>query len=161
MTGSERETSTEKDFSGPARLALKLGSGVHSGVYRATGGKLFGRMGKSPILLLNTVGRKTGKKRTSPLLYVMDGEDFVIIASKGGAPTHPAWYLNLKANPEATVEVGDREVRVRAEEADSEKKARLWQKMVEMYPTYDDYQTKTKREIPLLILRPVEQGGAS
>jgi deazaflavin-dependent oxidoreductase (nitroreductase family) len=148
-------TEREKDFSGPARLALKLGSGVHSGVYRATGGKLFGRMGKSPILLLNTVGRKSGKKRTSPLLYVKDGEDFVIIASKGGAPTHPAWFLNLKANPEATVEVGDREVRVRAEEADAEEKARLWQKMVEMYPTYDDYQTKTKREIPLLVLHPV------
>jgi deazaflavin-dependent oxidoreductase (nitroreductase family) len=147
-------TEREKDLSGPARLALKLGSGVHSGVYRATGGKLFGRMGKSPILLLNTVGRKSGKKRTSPLLYVKDGEDFVIIASKGGAPTHPAWFLNLKANPEATVEVGDREVRVRAEEADAEK-ARLWQKMVEMYPTYDDYQTKTKREIPLLVLHPV------
>jgi deazaflavin-dependent oxidoreductase (nitroreductase family) len=148
-------TEREKDLSGPARLALKLGSGVHSGVYRATGGKLFGRMGKSPILLLNTVGRKSGKKRTSPLLYVKDGEDFVIIASKGGAPTHPAWFLNLRANPEATVEVGDREVRVRAEEADAEEKARLWQKMVEMYPTYDDYQTKTKREIPLLVLRPV------
>jgi deazaflavin-dependent oxidoreductase (nitroreductase family) len=148
-------TEREKDFSGPARLALKLGSGVHSGVYRATGGKLFGRMGKSPILLLNTVGRKSGKKRTSPLLYVKDGEDFVIIASKGGASTHPAWFLNLKANPEATVEVGDREVRVRAEEADAEEKARLWQKMVEMYPTYDDYQTKTKREIPLLVLHPV------
>jgi deazaflavin-dependent oxidoreductase (nitroreductase family) len=147
-------TEREKDFSGPARLALKLGSGVHSGVYRATGGKLFGRMGKSPILLLNTVGRKSGKKRTSPLLYVKDGEDFVIIASKGGASTHPAWFLNLKANPEATVEVGDREVRVRAEEADAEEKARLWQKMVEMYPTYDDYQTKTKREIPLLVLHP-------
>jgi len=161
MTGSERETSTERDLSGPARLALKLGSGVHAGVYRATGGKLFGRMGKSPILLLNTVGRKTGRKRTSPLLYVMDGEDFVIIASKGGAPTHPAWYLNLKANPDATVEVGDRAVQVRAEEADSEEKVRLWQRMVEMYPTYDDYQTKTKREIPLLVLRPVERGGAS
>ena len=161
MTGSERETSTEKELSGPARLALKLGSGVHAGVYRATGGKLFGRMGKSPILLLNTVGRKTGRKRTSPLLYVMDGEDFVIIASKGGAPTHPAWYLNLKANPDATVEVGDRAVQVRAEEADSEEKVRLWQRMVEMYPTYDDYQTKTKREIPLLVLRPVERGGAS
>jgi deazaflavin-dependent oxidoreductase (nitroreductase family) len=129
-------------------------------LYRATGGKLFGRMGKSPIMLLNTVGRKTGRKRTSPLLYVMDGEDFVIIASKGGAPTHPAWYLNLKANPDATVEVGDRKVRVRAEEVDSEEKVRLWQKMVEMYPTYDDYQRKTKREIPLLILRPAE-GGAS
>ena len=160
MTGSECETSTEKGLPGPARLALKLGSGVHTGLYRATGGKLFGRMGKSPIMLLNTVGRKTGRKRTSPLLYVMDGEDFVIIASKGGAPTHPAWYLNLKANPDATVEVGDRKVRVRAEEVDSEEKVRLWQKMVEMYPTYDDYQRKTKREIPLLILRPAE-GGAS
>jgi deazaflavin-dependent oxidoreductase (nitroreductase family) len=161
MTRSERERSTERDLSGPARFALKLGSGVHAGVYRATGGKLFGRMGESPILLLNTVGRKTGKKRTSPLLYVMDGEDFVIIASKGGASTHPAWYLNLKANPDATVEIGDREVRVRAEEADSEEKARLWQKMVEMYPAYDDYQTKTKREIPLLVLHPVEGRGAS
>jgi deazaflavin-dependent oxidoreductase (nitroreductase family) len=152
---TERETSAEKDLSGPARLVLKLGSGAHAGVYRATGGKLFGRMGKSPILLLNTVGRKSSKKRTSPLLYVMDGEDFVIIASKGGAPAHPAWYLNLKANPDATVEIGDREVRVRAEEADPEEKARLWQKMVEMYPAYEDYQKKTEREIPLLVLHPV------
>ena len=157
---AERETSTERDLSGPARLAWKLGSGAHAGVYRATGGKLFGRMGKSPILLLNTVGRKSGKKRTSPLLYAMDGEDFVIIASKGGASAHPAWYLNLMANPEATVEIEDREVRVRAEEADSEEKSRLWQKMVEMYPAYDAYQEKTEREIPLLILHPVEWGGA-
>jgi deazaflavin-dependent oxidoreductase (nitroreductase family) len=158
---AERETSTESDHSGPARLAWKLGSGAHAGVYRATGGKLFGRMGKSPILLLNTVGRKSGKKRTSPLLYAMDGEDFVIIASKGGASAHPAWYLNLMANPEATVEIEDREVRVRAEEADSEEKSRLWQKMVEMYPAYDAYQEKTEREIPLLVLRPVERGGPS
>jgi deazaflavin-dependent oxidoreductase (nitroreductase family) len=158
---AERETSTERDLSGPARLAWKLGSGAHAGVYRATGGKLFGRMGKSPILLLNTVGRKSGKKRTSPLLYVMDGEDFVIIASKGGASAHPAWYLNLRANPEATVEIGDREVQVEAEEADPEDKTRLWQKMVEMYPAYDAYQEKTEREIPLLVLRPVERGGAS
>jgi F420H(2)-dependent quinone reductase len=161
MAASEGTRSAEKDLSGPTRLALKLGSAAHAGVYRATGGKLFGRMGKSPILLLNTVGRKSGRKRTSPLLYVMDGEDFVVIASKGGAPTHPAWYLNLKANPEATVEVGDREVRVRAERTAPEEKARLWQKMVEMYPTYDDYQRKTEREIPLLILRPVKGGGAS
>jgi deazaflavin-dependent oxidoreductase (nitroreductase family) len=155
VAASEGKKSAESDISGPARLAFKLGSGVHAGVYRATGGKLFGRMGKIPILLLNTVGRKSGKKRTSPLLYVMDGEDFVIIASKGGAPTHPAWFLNLRNDPEATVEIGDREVRVRAEEVDSEAKARLWRKMVEMYPTYDDYQKKTEREIPLLILHPV------
>jgi deazaflavin-dependent oxidoreductase (nitroreductase family) len=158
---AERETSTKRDFSGPARLAWKLGSGAHAGVYRATGGKLFGRMGKSPILLLNTVGRRSGKKRTSPLFYVMDGEDFVIIASKGGASAHPAWYLNLMANTEATVEIGDREVQVEADEADPEDKTRLWQKMVEMYPAYDAYQEKTEREIPLLVLRPVERGGAS
>ena len=154
MAAREGKRSNEKDLSGPARLALRLGSGAHAGLYRATGGKLFGRMGKSPILLLNTVGRKTGRKRTSPLLYVMDGEDFLIIASKGGAAAHPAWYLNLRANPEATVEIGDREVHVEAEVADSEEKARLWQKMVEMYPTYDDYQRKTEREIPLLVLHP-------
>ena len=149
-----KATSIEKDLSGPANLALKLGSSVHAGVYRATGGKLFGRMGQSPILLLNTVGRKSGKKRATPLLYAVDGEDFVIIASKGGAPTHPAWYLNLMANPDATVEVEDRKVRVRAEEVDGEEKARLWQKMAELYPTYDDYQKKTKRQIPLVVLHP-------
>jgi deazaflavin-dependent oxidoreductase (nitroreductase family) len=153
---AERETSTERALSEPARLAWRLGSGAHAGVYRATGGKVFGRMGKSPILLLNTVGRKSGKKRTSPLLYVMDGEDFVIIASKGGAATHPAWYLNLMANQEATVEVGDREVQVEAEEADPEDRTRLWQRMVEMYPAYDDYQKRTEREIPLLVLHPVQ-----
>jgi deazaflavin-dependent oxidoreductase (nitroreductase family) len=153
---AERETSTERALSEPARLAWRLGSGAHAGVYRATGGKVFGRMGKSPILLLNTVGRKSGKKRTSPLLYVMDGEDFVIIASKGGAATHPAWHLNLMANQEATVEVGDREVQVEAEEADPEDRTRLWQRMVEMYPAYDDYQKRTEREIPLLVLHPVQ-----
>jgi deazaflavin-dependent oxidoreductase (nitroreductase family) len=148
------ETSTERNLSGPANLALKLGSSVHAGVYRATGGKLFGRMGKSPILLLNTVGRRSGKERSTPLLYVVDGEEFVIIASKGGAPTHPAWYLNLMANQDATVEVGDRKVRVRAEEVNGEEKVRLWRKMAAMYPTYDDYQKKTQREIPLLVLHP-------
>jgi deazaflavin-dependent oxidoreductase (nitroreductase family) len=151
-----KSTSTERDLSGAANLALKLGSSVHAGVYRATGGKLFGRMGKSPILILNTVGRKSGKKRATPLLYAVDGENFVIIASKGGAPSHPAWYLNLMANPDATVEVKGREVRVTAEQVEGEEKMHLWQKMAELYPTYDDYQKKTERQIPLLILRPTD-----
>ena len=150
----KKATSGERDLSGAANLALKLGTLVHSRVYRATGGKLLGRMGKSPILILNTVGRKSGKKRATPLLYAVDGEDFVIIASKGGAPSHPAWYLNLKANPDVTVEVADREVRVGAEEVDGVQKERLWKRMAEMYPTYDDYQNKTKRKIPLLVLHP-------
>jgi deazaflavin-dependent oxidoreductase (nitroreductase family) len=127
---------------------------THSSVYRRSDGRVWGTMFGGPILLLNTTGRKSGQRRTNPLLYVMDGEDFVLIASNGGAPSHPAWYLNLMANPDATVEVGDRKLRVRAEEVDGEEKARLWQKMVDMYSSYDDYQTKTKREIPLLVLHP-------
>jgi len=152
--GQSEGTSTPKRLSVPVKLAWKLGSSAHTGLYRATGGKLGGRMGKNPILLLNTVGRKSGKKRVTPLFYVVDGGDYVIIASQGGAPTHPAWYLNLMANPDTTVEVGDREVRVKAEEADAAEKTRLWQKMVEIYPAYDDYQKKTEREIPLLVLHP-------
>jgi F420H(2)-dependent quinone reductase len=127
---------------------------THSSVYRRSDGRVWGTMFGGPILLLNTTGRKSGQRRTNPLLYVMDGEDFVLIASNGGAPSHPAWYLNLMANPDATVEVGDRKLRVRAEEVDGGEKARLWQKMVDMYSSYDDYQTKTKREIPLLVLHP-------
>ena len=127
---------------------------THSSVYRRSDGRLWGTMFGGPVLLLNTTGRKSGQRRSTPLLYVRDGEDFVLIASNGGAPRHPAWYLNLMATPEATVEVGDRELRVRAMEVGGEEKARLWQKMVEMYPSYDDYQKKTKREIPLLVMRP-------
>jgi deazaflavin-dependent oxidoreductase (nitroreductase family) len=150
-----QEMSTPKWLSALVKLAWKVGSGAHTGLYRATGGKLGGRMGKNPILLLNTVGRRSGKERVTPLLYALDGEDYVVIASQGGAPTHPAWYLNLKANPDTTVEVGYHEVRVKAEEVDTEEKTRLWQKMVEMYPAYDDYQNKTEREIPLLVLHQV------
>ena len=128
---------------------------AHSSVYRATGGKFAGTMGSGkPVLLLNTIGRKSGDKRTHPLLYMADGEDMIIVASAAGAPKHPAWYLNLKANPETTVEVGDREVPVRAEEADAEEKARLWPKLVEMYSGYENYQKKTDRPIPVVVLHP-------
>jgi F420H(2)-dependent quinone reductase len=127
---------------------------THSSVYRRSDGRVWGAMFGGPVLLLNTTGRKSGQRRTNPLLYIRDGEDFVLIASNGGAPKHPAWYLNLMATPDATVEVGDREFRVRAGKVDGEEKARLWQKMVEMYPAYDSYQKKTDREIPLLVLHP-------
>lgn len=135
----------------------KVVTKAHSSIYRATGGKFAGTMGSGrPILLLNTIGRKTGEKRTHPLLYLADGEDMVIVASAGGAPKHPAWYLNLKANPETTVEVSDREVRVRAEEANEEEKARLWPDLVKMYGGYAGYQRRTDREIPVVKLHPIE-----
>jgi deazaflavin-dependent oxidoreductase (nitroreductase family) len=152
MATSEGKRSAERDLSVPARLALKLGSVAHAGLYRATGGKLFGRMGKSPILLLNTVGRKTGKKRTSPLLYVMDGEDFIIIASKGGAPTHPDWFHNVRANPQVTVEVGSETFPARATIAEGTERQRLFDQMAAQMPNFAEYQRNTTRKLPVIVL---------
>jgi len=128
---------------------------LHSFVYRATNGRVGGRIAGGPVLLLTTIGRKSGKERTVPLLYLRDGEDMVVVGSNGGTATSPAWWLNLTANPEATVEVGGRKVRVRAEEAGSEEKERLWPKLVEMYGGYEDYRRRTDREIPVVFLHPV------
>jgi deazaflavin-dependent oxidoreductase (nitroreductase family) len=127
---------------------------LHSFVYRATNGKIGGRMLGSPVLLLITTGRKSGRERTVPLLYLRDGENLVIVGSNGGAATHPAWWLNLRANPEAIVEVGDQKLRVRAKKADPEEKERLWPKLVAMYPSYEDYRRRTDREIPVVLLKP-------
>ena len=139
-----------------ARNAMGRGAKkLHSSIYRASDGRVWGKMFGGSVLLLNTTGRKSGQRRTTPLIYAMDGDDFVLMASNGGASYHPAWYLNLMANPEATVEIGDREVRVRAEEAHQEEKARLWQKMVDIYSGYDNYQRKTEREIPVVVLHPL------
>jgi deazaflavin-dependent oxidoreductase (nitroreductase family) len=127
---------------------------LHSFVYRATSGKIGGRMLGSPVLLLITTGRKSGRERTVPLLYLRDGENLVIVGSNGGAATHPDWWLNLRANPEAIVEVGDQKLRVRAKKADPEEKERLWPKLVAMYPSYEDYRRRTDREIPVVLLKP-------
>ena len=138
------------------RLIGKGMTGTHAAIYRASGGKVAGRMFNSPVLLLITTGRKTGKERTSPLLYLEDGENLVVVGSVGGAPKHPDWYWNLKANPEARVQIKDRTQRVRAEEAKDEQKRRLWRRLVEMYPPYEDYQRRTRRVIPVFVLRPIE-----
>jgi F420H(2)-dependent quinone reductase len=140
-----------------AKITQKMLTKVHSLVYRVTGGRVAGRAFKSPVLLLTTTGRKSGRERTTPLLYLEDGENLVVVASYGGAPNHPSWWLNLKANPEATVEIGDRKVRVRAEQAHPEEKERLWPKLVAMYGSYEDYQKRTEREIPVGILRPIDR----
>jgi len=114
-------------------------------------------MFSAPVLLLTTTGRKTGKRRTIPLRYLEDRENLVLVASNGGAPTHPAWWLNLRADPEATVEIGRRRLRVRAEEASPEEKERLWPKLVAMYGPYESYRRRTDREIPIGILHPIEE----
>ena len=111
-------------------------------------------MVNSPILLLITTGRRTGRERTTPLLYLKDGDAFAIVASNGGTPGHPAWWLNLKANPEAKVDLRSQRLPVRAEDTTGEVKRRLWGRVVEMYPAYEDYQRRTDREIPVILLKP-------
>ncbi|MEJ7842438.1 MAG: nitroreductase family deazaflavin-dependent oxidoreductase [Rubrobacter sp.] len=136
----------------PQKWATK----IHASLFRATGGKVGGRLVGSPVLLLVTTGRKSGLQRTTPLLYLDDGDRHVIVASNGGAAKHPVWWLNLRANPEATVEIGGRKTRVRATEAQGEERARLWRRLVLMYGPYESYQKKTDREIPVILLEPVE-----
>lgn len=130
----------------------KLATKSHVSLLRATNGRLGGRMFGSPVLVLATTGRKSGKKRETPLLYLKDGDDLVLVASNGGTAAHPAWFLNLMAKPEAEVHLGGRTHPVRAEEAVGEEKRRLWERLVEMYPSYTDYQGKTDREIPVVVL---------
>jgi F420H(2)-dependent quinone reductase len=135
------------------RLMFKLIGAVHTGLYRLTGGRMGGRMWNVPVLLLTATGRKTGKRRTTPLLYGRDGDNLVVIASKGGDPKHPAWYLNVRG-AEAEVQVGCERRRVRARDAEGEERERLWAQMVGVYPPYAEYQKKTTRQIPVVVLEP-------
>jgi deazaflavin-dependent oxidoreductase (nitroreductase family) len=139
------------------RLSPLLNQGVkgHVLAYRATGGLVGHRVpGAPPMLLLDHVGAKSGKHRTTPLAYLGDGEDLVLVASKGGSPRHPAWFHNLRAYPDTTVQVGSERRAVRARVATAKERTRLWPKVVEMYGGYRHYQRRTEREIPLVILEP-------
>ncbi len=133
---------------------MKLFSRTHTFWYRVSGGVLGGKMGSAPIALLTTTGRKSGNKRTTPLQSIEDGENVIFIASNAGHKVHPQWWLNLKANPEATVRVKRDERKMLAEEATGEERERLWQKAVDQYPGYADYQKTADREIPVVVLKP-------
>ena len=122
--------------------------------YRETDGEVGYIWNGATILLLTTTGRKTGERRTTPLIYAPDGDDFLVVASMGGAPKHPQWYLNLQANPEAEVQVKATQVKVRARTATDEEKPRLWEIVREQWPNYDVYQTRTDRVIPVVVLTP-------
>jgi F420H(2)-dependent quinone reductase len=147
-----------RQYNSAIATAQKWVTKLHAAVYRATDGGIGGRMMNSPVLLLITTGRKTKIERTTPLLYLRDGAGYAVVASNGGTSGDPTWWLNLRANPEAAVEVGDKRLRVYAEEVEGEEKRRLWMSLVEMYPRYESYQRRTDREIPVVILRPVEGG---
>ena len=125
--------------------------------YRANGGKVGGGFANTPLLLLNTIGAKSGQPRTNPLAYITDGDRIVVIASKGGAHTHPDWYYNVLAHPLVTVELGRERFQARATVvAEGPERDRLYAKMVERNPGFADYERKTQRKIPAVILERLE-----
>jgi deazaflavin-dependent oxidoreductase (nitroreductase family) len=129
--------------------------GGHTLVYRLSGGLIGHRFpGTPPMLLLDHRGAKSGTKRTTPLVYVDDPPNIVLVASKGGHPRNPSWYHNLRANPDTTVQVGSSRREVRARVATPEERRRLWPKAVRTYSGYAGYQERTSREIPLVVLEP-------
>jgi deazaflavin-dependent oxidoreductase (nitroreductase family) len=124
----------------------------HVARYVATGGDDGHEWRGTTTLLLTTIGRRSGKPRRTALIYGRDGDDYVVVASKGGHPAHPYWYENLVAHPEVRVQVRDDVFRARARTATADERPRLWRLMTERWPDYDDYQAKTEREIPVVVL---------
>jgi deazaflavin-dependent oxidoreductase (nitroreductase family) len=135
----------------------------HLDRYRSTNGEegylwdasVAGGKGMVPTLLLTTIGRKSGRPLTLPLIFGRSGDDYVVVASKGGAPHHPAWYLNLEATPEVQLQVRAEKFKARAHTAKGDERRNLWMKMVEIYGPYEQYQKRTEREIPVVVLRRV------
>ncbi len=136
-----------------ARSMVKIFGKAHKVVYRMSGGRLFAKLGRAPMLLLTATGRRSGKPRTTPLLYVEDGDGFAVVASFGGAPEHPSWYRNLEKNPKVTLQIENRVIPVTASTATPEEKKRLWPRVTTIYPDYDTYQKETTRDIPVVLLR--------
>lgn len=120
--------------------------------FRTNGGRVGGIFEDTPLVLLTTTGAKSGKTRTTPLVYLPDGDRIIVFASKGGSPTHPSWYHNLLANPRATVEVGTDQFEVTAVELEGEERDRLYSKHAEQHPQFAEYQATTSRTIPVIAL---------
>jgi deazaflavin-dependent oxidoreductase (nitroreductase family) len=141
------------------KVMLKAMVSVGVFLYRLTGGGIGGRVQSLPVLLLTTTGRKSGKTRTVPVGFLRDGSDYVIIASNAGLPQNPAWFLNLKSHPEATIQVKRQHIQVKAETANPEKRRELWARLMEVAPGYGRYQKRTPREIPVVILHSLDGSG--
>ncbi len=137
----------------PAGMLRALGK-LNVPVYRLTRGRLFGKIGRAPVLLLTSIGRRSGQPRTAPVLYLADGERVVVIGSNAGNERAPAWSYNLRANPEAEVQIGGEVRSVRARVAEGEERAELWRKMNEQYAGFDDYEERTSRDIAVFVLEP-------
>ena len=123
-------------------------------VYRLTRGRLLGRVGRAPVLLLTTTGRRSGQPRTTPVLYLADGERLIVIGSNAGNERPPAWALNLESHPDGEVQVRGRRAKVRARIAEGQERDELWRRMNEQYAGFDDYRGRTQREIDVFVLEP-------
>jgi deazaflavin-dependent oxidoreductase (nitroreductase family) len=144
-------TANEPGYQAPD---LALVGDEHIRRYRETGGQVGYLWNDAPTLLLTTVGRRTGEPRTSALIFGQDGDDYLVVASMGGAPQHPQWYLNLTANPVAEIQVRADRVPVLARTAADDERARLWKVVTGVWPNYDTYQARTERIIPVVVLSP-------
>jgi len=134
-------------------------SRANTWLYKVSGGRFGARfLAGAPVLLLTTTGRKSGLQRTQPVLYLVDDERLVIVASKAGMAKNPMWYLNLSANPDVKAQIGDAERAYTARTASAEEKAKLWPRLVAMYPDFDSYQSWTERDIPVVILDASQTG---
>jgi deazaflavin-dependent oxidoreductase (nitroreductase family) len=147
--------STEREYR-LVKPVIRLMSLGNTWVFRATGGRLGSRFLRgAPVGLLTTTGRKSGRRRTTPLIYLEDGGRIVLVASQGGLPHHPVWFLNLQADPAVWFQIGSEPRAFRARRAGEAEKRGLWPRLCAVYPDYDDYQRRTDREIPVVILEPV------
>ena len=136
-------------------IVSRIFSATHVSLYQKTGGALGGRFQGDDVLLLTTTGRKTGKARTTPVLYLADGDRLVIVASNGGMDWSPQWWLNLQRTPEAQVQVGRQRMRVRAGQAKQAEAQQLWARFIARYPVYATYAERTTRPLPVIILQPI------
>jgi deazaflavin-dependent oxidoreductase (nitroreductase family) len=130
----------------------------HIKAYVETGGARGHRWNGWDTLLLTTRGRRSGKLRRTALIYGRDGDRFVVVASNGGSDKHPLWYLNLRRDPQVTIQVGDKVFQAGTRVAEGEERARLWRLMAQVFPTYEEYERKTSREIPVIVIEPRPEG---
>jgi deazaflavin-dependent oxidoreductase (nitroreductase family) len=138
------------------RIVFKLVVGLHVFFYRLTRGRFGGQVGSLRVLLLTTTGAKTGKTHTTALSFFEDDGAYVIVGSNAGFATHPAWFHNLKRNPRAMIEINDKQLPVEAAIAGPDKRRELWARLIELAPGYQAYANRTRREIPIVLLRPPE-----
>ena len=135
----------------PAGMVRALGK-LNVPIYRATRGRLMNSVGRAPVLLLTSTGRRSGKQRTAPVVYLDDGERLIVIGSNAGNLNEPGWSHNLKANPDAEVEIRGKRRRVRARVSEGHERAELWRRMNEQYAGFDDYERRTSRNIAVFVL---------